>query len=429
MPETEAGCADDLVCEEVVGEDYPACFPPVTVAGRVFDLATEDPIEGARVVARDANFAAVSGVAASGADGTYVLAVPTPRNPDGTLPARDIFQRSDAADYLTFPTAPRVALPIDVASAVGDPPQLASSATDIGLVALPAGDRGTLSGRVIAEAPIGTLVVAGGAANAGGGTTGLADYDGSYVVFNVPTGTVDVRGFKAGLQIPPVTADISTGEATAGVDLTATGEATATVTGSVQIVNGGNGTETSVILVVDETFVPDAARGEAPPGLRAHPVTGSFSIAGVPDGNYVVLAAFENDNLVRDPDTSIGGTSIVRITVAGGSVDLPEGFKVTGSLDDVSPDDEEIVSATPTFSWADDSGEDHYELRVFDAFGALVWEQLDVPGVSGNDAVQVEYAGPPLQSGLLYQLRATSIKNGGSPLSVTEDLKGTFVVE
>jgi hypothetical protein len=39
--------------------------------------------------------------------------------------------------------------------------------------------------------------------------------------------------------------------------------------------------------------------------------------AGVPDGKYVALAAFENDGLVRDPDTSIGGTQIVHLTVSG----------------------------------------------------------------------------------------------------------------
>ncbi len=63
----------------------------------------------------------------------------------------------------------------------------------------------------------------------------------------------------------------------------------------------------------------------------------------------VVLAAFENDGLVRDPDTSIGGTTIVHIEVMAGQtqVDLAESFKVTGALDVVSPgaDTIEIVRA------------------------------------------------------------------------------------
>src|SRR6185436_16665696 len=101
------------------------------------------------------------------------------------------------------------------------------------------------------------------------------------------------------------------------VNLKDTGKATATVSGQIDIVAGGMGTTTSIILAVDETFDPNAARGEAPPGLRVAPVSGAFSIPNVPDGNYVVLAAFENDFLTRDPDVSIGGTSIVHITVAG----------------------------------------------------------------------------------------------------------------
>lgn len=424
--QTEGGCADGLVCEDVVG-GYPDCFPPVTLGGMVFDLATSQPRQGALVAARDANFAAVSGVAETDVGGNYVLTVPVPRNADGSLAEYEVFLRADAQGYLTFPTAPRVALPIDMSQASGNPLHLKSSATDIGLLALASTDGlGIIQGTVVAEVPIGTLVVAGGAAAAGGGVTGIADTDGTYTVFNVPAGSVSVRGYKAGLQLAGATASVTAGAVTSGVDLQATGEATAVISGKVEIVNPGNGSDTSVILVVDETFNPAIARGEAPPGLRVAGVSGDFQISLVPDGNYVVLAAFENDFLVRDPDTSIGGTDVVRITVAGGNIALSESFKITGSLDDPSPDNEQVVSGTPTFSWADDSGEDHYEIRLYDAYGNLVWEKLDVPGVSGDKTVEVMYAGDPLVSGLFYQFRAISIKNGGSPLSITEDLKGVF---
>jgi hypothetical protein len=52
-----------------------------------------------------------------------------------------------------------------------------------------------------------------------------------------------------------------------------------------------------------------------------------------------------------------------------------------------------------------------------------------VPGVSGDAEVMVPYEGPALQSGLLYQFRATSIKQGGTPLARTEDLRGVFVYQ
>jgi hypothetical protein len=271
------------------------------------------------------------------------------------------------------------------------------------------------------------LVVAGGAVAGGGGVSGIADFDGTYTVFNVPAGSASVRGYKVGLQLAPATANVDAGAVASGIDLESTGETTAVVGGKVEIVNPGAGSDTSVIFVVSETFDATFASGETPPGLRIFPVGGDFSVQGVPDGNYTVLAAFENDFLVRDPDTSIGGTDIVQITVSAGDLQLPESFKITGSLDVISPDGEQVVAGTPTFVWVDDSGEDHYEVVVYDVFGNLVWEKLDVPGVSGGGEVMVPYEGPALQPGLLYQFRGTSIKQGGTPLSRTEDLRGVFV--
>jgi hypothetical protein len=426
---TQAGCAMGKVCEDVTNST-PACFSPITVGGKVFDLATSKPIAGAHVVGRDANFAALTGVAISDATGHYDLTVPVTRNADGSPTKLQIFLRSDAQSYLTFPTPPRIALPIDVSMAAGMPPHLENSATSIGMIALQSTTGlGTVSGTVQTALPIGTLVVAGGAAMTGGGVTGIASTDGAYTVFNVPAGSVSVHGYKTGIQLAPATATVTAGATTPNVNLKDTGQATATVSGQIDIVVPGMGSTTSVILAVDETFDPNAARGQAPPGLRVAGISGAFSIPNVPDGNYVVLAAFENDYLTRDPDTSIGGTSIVHITVAGQSTALSQSFKVTGSLDNPSPDGEEMVSGTPTFTWDDTSGEDHYEIYVFDAYGTTVWSNTNVPSVSGGKTVSVPYGGSALQSGSLYQFRAVAIKNGGSPIAMTEDLKGVFLYQ
>jgi hypothetical protein len=239
---------------------------------------------------------------------------------------------------------------------------------------------------------------------------------------------VSVTAYHAGVNIAPVAVNVAPGGTTGDVTLTATAQPAVTVSGKVSIVNPGGGSVTSVILVVAETFVATAARGESPPGLRAANVSGDFVIPGVPDGNYVALAAFENDLLVRDPDTCIGGTAIVSVTVAGADVVIPESFKITGALAVVSPDNEEPVAATPTFVWVDDSSEDHYVLSVYDAFGTLVWEDPAVPGVSGGKNVSVAYAGPPLLSGMVYQFRATSIRKSTCAISRTEDLRGVFRV-
>ena len=177
------------------------------------------------------------------------------------------------------------------------------------------------------------------------------------------------------------------------------------------------------------------------PGLRAPrtgpvSISGEWTIGGVPDGSYVVLAAFENDLLVRDPDQLIAGTTFVTLDLPQASPDvtLADAFKVTEALAVVSPGAErpEAVTSAPTLEWADDSSEDHYEVVVYDAYGNLAWEDLMVPGVSGSATVTVDYGGP-LEPGMYYQFRATSIRTTGggmsmTPISATEDLLGVFFV-
>jgi hypothetical protein len=417
----QSGCDAGKVCETVKGGE-PQCFAPVTITGNVTDALDASPIAGAHVVARDANGVAVSSVAVSDAGGVYVLNVPTERNADGSIADGDngVTLRADGSGYLTFPSAPRTALPVDLEAASSSTSPIENATTQITLIPLAQTGLGTISGHVKSDHPAGTLVVARG-------VTGLADRDGSYTIFNVPAGDVEVMGYAPGMNLKAESATVTSGGVTADIDLETLSNATAVVSGSVQIVNAPGGSATSVILVVEETFKEDTARGEAPPGLRAFPVSGAFSIPNVPDGRYVVLAAFENDSLVRDPDTSIGGTEIVHLQVNGKSLSLSDGFKVTEALGVNSPgaDGIELVSGTPTFSWVDDSSEDTYSLVVFDALGERVWEQENIVGPKGSKPVEVSYGGPALTPGMVYQFRATSIKDG-TPISQTEDLKGVF---
>src|SRR5680860_1649486 len=106
--------------------------------------------------------------------------------------------------------------------------------------------------------------------------------------------------------------------------------------GSVIIVNAGGLSDTSVVLIPTSLFNPVFEFGPVPFGLRAPEpgiaanVGSAWTIAGVPEGTYKVIAALENDFLVRDPDASIAGTDIIEITVAAGqNVDLQDSFKIT----------------------------------------------------------------------------------------------------
>jgi hypothetical protein len=296
---------------------------------------------------------------------------------------------------------------------------------------------GSLSGTVVANGASGTLIVAEG--GAGTAPFSFADQAGAYTIFNVPAGSYEVRGYQQSLQLVPAPVTLAEGEHLTGIDLQFAGEATATVSGQVNIVNAPGGSMTSVVLVTESTYDDTFVRGEVPPGLRAPEpwiapnINGAFAITGVPDGDYVVLAAFENDDLVRDPDPSIGGTQIVHISVpdpAGGrAISLSESFKITEALETVSPGAEgpEPVTGTPSFVWADDSSETGYAIVVYDAFGVLVWEDPALPRVTGSSDVVVEYAGPPLEVGMYYQWRVTSFRDSG-PISTTEDLRGVFYI-
>lgn len=428
-------CGGALVCE--AGPDGEGvCALPLLVEGRVFDLATDAPIEGARVLALDANGVALSTAAITLVDGTYSLPVPTERDADG-LPVGDpVVLRVSASGYVSFALAPRVALPIDRTAPVESDTDLvvASAATDVGLIARSGVGTGTIAGTIDSTAASGALVIATGA---GGAVTGLADRDGTFVLFDVPAGAVSVEAYRAGIRILPADATVAP-LATTTVVLGVALDGLSTVEGTVQIVNAPGGSSTSVILVVESTFDETFARGEAPAGLRAAPVSGGFSIAGVAPGRYVALAAFENDGLVRDPDTSIGGTEIVHFEVpaTSGTVALGDGFKVTEALEVVSPgaDGLTILPATdPTFVWADDSSEDGYEVRVYDALGALVHEDTMVPRVTGSATVSYTWTGASLTSGMIYQYRALSFSEDRDGnhiyLSATEDLRGIFQIE
>jgi hypothetical protein len=325
---------------------------------------------------------------------------------------------------------------------------LKTAITDIALIALPMDQKGlpSIAGTVHADAQSGgVLVVAED--GMGTGYSAISDRRGAYTIFNVPAGSYTVKGYAAGLQLVPAMATVA-GAALTGIDLALSTDALGTISGSINIVNPGMGNATSIVLVVASTFSDTFVRGEVPRGLRSPlsgppSISGAFTIADVPAGDYVVLAAFENDFLVRDPDPNIAGTQIVTVTMPSPGVDMPlsSSFKITGALPIIGPgaDRAEAVTAAPTLEWGDDSSEDFYTVVVYNAYGDLVWclsDQMiqmigcdgpNVPAVSGGGNVTVPYGGP-LDPGMYYQFRATSWRMGG-PISNTEDLLGVFYVE
>jgi hypothetical protein len=441
-PGTTHGCTTGQVCEEVVSGE-PACFAPVVLRGRVFDTQTDDGIAGATVVALDVNGSARSSVVLSQRDGRYELALPARRNESGAPVEDAITLRVAASGYQEFPALPREALPIDLTVTDLAAPVIMNAATDVGLISLPdtASGWAVIAGEIEHELAPGALVVA--VQNDTAVSTAIADIEGAFTLFNVPPVETRVEAYRAGLAVTPETVRPAAGSRVANVTLSASTEGLARVSGSVNIVNAPGGLTTSVILVLESTLMesPGIVRGVAPAGLRAAGVSGSFAIEGVPPGDYAVLAAFENDQLVRDPDESIAGTRVVHIQVTADSGDLTvsESFKVTEALAIHSPGASALdllaPGAAPVFTWADDSSEDGYELRVFDAFGELVYEALDLPRVNGSATVTHTWREAELEPGMIYQFRVMSFREGRGAtggrayISATEDLRGVFQIE
>jgi hypothetical protein len=444
-PEACGGASAARVCEDVegvdgLGEGEGLCFEPVQLEGKVFDLASNAALAGAEVTALDVNGAPASGVARTDAQGLYVLRVPTVRTGEEGAPVgKKVTLRAAAKDHVPFPAGLRPSLPIDTAAAAraegkdSGPYVVRGQLTDVGLSPVPDAEKGrvTVSGRLSPAPAAGALVV--GETGSGTGrtvVTAVADRAGGFTLFNVPAGSLAVSAYGQGVNYAPATVGVQAADVK-DVVLQQREGGLATVTGSISIVAGSG--QTSVVLVPEATFNAGLGRGEVPPGLRAPPppgapsLTGGFTIEGVPPGRYAVLAAFENDGLVRDPDPNINGTDLVLVDVAAPTTAAGQ-FKVTSAVSLVGPGagdtPEVITTATPTLTWAPYSNADAYRVVVLDALGREVWRRDNLPRVTGSNNTLV-YAGPALTPGAIYQWRVTALRQG-ERTSLSEDLKGVF---
>ncbi|UCD83684.1 MAG: carboxypeptidase regulatory-like domain-containing protein [Deltaproteobacteria bacterium] len=427
----DSDCAGGQICEVVQGGTA-KCFFPLEIRGIVEDIIDDEPIGGSLVQAADPNGAALGTSAKTGIDGRFTLTVPATRDSSGKPVAGDYTLRAQASGYQIFPSAVRPALPLAAETAVQDGDRWAIDNALTTIKLLPLGDTsglGSISGSILTEQNAGILVVAEGPTTTG--YPGFSDSEGDYTIFNVPAGPYTVRGFVAGIQLNPANTTLTAEEDKTGVDLTESERALSSVSGNIQIVDAPGGSMTSVVLAVESTFVKSVGRGLVPPGLRVGDVTGNFTIENVPDGKYVVLAAFENDGLVRDPDETIAGTGIVRVELPDpemGNTVTVGGFKVTEALEVFFPGAEgpEAISITaPTFQWAFDPSAKHYEVYVYDAFGNGVWSNTNIGSEEGQ-TIYCKYGGSALEEGMFYQFRAFSFNNAAVAISATEDLKGVF---
>ncbi len=329
----------------------------VYIEGRVFDSADQGTgIAQAHVAASDKTGAVATDVAVTGDNGTYKLQVPVARSDNGPF-WRALHPPGRGKQLPALPFGHTPAIPVDAAQAA---PQddgtyvLKNAATDIALIKLPADEPGrkSISGSIIlagdnSTRPGGTLWLRGQPC---GLTCPLPSATSRAISrFSMcPRGSWSIRGYKEFLQLTPDDVTHTADADLTGVAACGKRKAYGTLQRQRQYREPADGDKTTVVLVPVSTFSSTFVKGEVPPGLRAPKqpalpsINGAFGISGVPDGYYVVLAAFENDFLVRDPDTSIAGTDIVYNHVPDNvtgsyQINLCSSFKVTGALTIVSP--------------------------------------------------------------------------------------------
>ena len=408
----------------------------IKITGRVFSLVDNSAIRGAIVCAVSKADGTVSDMAVTGDNGSYTVEVTAEREGRHKPINAAWGLNASAGQFMAVPSIIRPSIAVTIADFIPEDNNYtySDSLTDIGLAAIKeTGELFTVSGR-LNGGDAGALVVLEGCSEPPC-PYGYTAKRGDFTIFNIPPKTYSAAAYKIGTSYETLSTDISSD--TQNVILKKkTGQVTGTVSGSVNIVNPGQGDGTSIVLVPESLFHETLKKGILVPGLRAPEngtpdIKGAYTITGVPEGSYVVLAAFENDYLVRDPDPNIAGTQIVHVTMpdAGSYEKSIAAFKITGSLDIVSPgagDVPEALSNLAEVVFADDSSEDQYMLVLYSMYGDTIWDKT-ILGESGGGNVTVPYDGPSLENGVYYQWNVTSLRKGG-PISTSEDLKGIFYI-
>lgn len=346
-------------------------------------------------------------------------------------------------------------------------------ATTIGLSPLDPATDGTLgivSGLVVDDGEIplsGALVVCVVKGEEHYTTT---DSNGEFVFFNLPGGTfpipelADIKIYKGGFEFDTVIEiEVFAGlEADAG-NIVSTGAAIGVINGSVNAVaTGGTPLPASgfdVTLLIPGSSVTIQ-------GLKAFAdaTSNGYTITGVPDGTYEILASRDNDLFVTDPhDIVRDGIALVTLSEGEVTSDLAVlDFKVTLAVDIVC-EEEFVVGTLPWFTFDDApsfpsakwfvievlDGAGDYVIKGFsDEISATSDERIINHKIHKDDirltatsyqwTFDTSIADAELVEGGRYQFRLYAIKVGGDKQeaqfeeynfeSASEDLKGVFTI-
>lgn len=397
-----------------------------TLTGIVTDAYTSSVVSGVNVIVFDANTNAPTGTTLV-TDGSGVFTA--------ELEPGSYFIKASKQNYERLPQTG--ISPISFTISLGTTLQ-----NDIELFQSSVTGGGWITGRVTdgTDALSGVLVVAGTDLAA---FSSVSDENGDFSIFNVATGSYQIKGLQAGYNTAIVDVSVSSNVETAGADITLTQGAAGSVTGQITFLATDN-------IEVDVALLHPITR-ETIPGLTTNTTGGAYTISNVPDGTYLSKATFENDTKVMDPDW-IAKFGEPVVTVAGGAV--TRDFSVTGAIEIVSPTNEstttvpmDVATTAPVFEWLASPSTTDYVIEVVDGSGKLIWGGFsseftvknvvipsDILSVTFGDT---NYGDAPIEDlipGKVYRWRVYASKNdqnsatGWTLISASEDQRGLMSI-
>ncbi|WP_289055737.1 carboxypeptidase-like regulatory domain-containing protein [Carboxylicivirga marina] len=273
------------------------------------------------------------------------------------------------------------------------------------------------------------------------GYSAVSDANGNFFIFNVPAATYSLTAYKVdhNADSPSITV---TADTSAEGNISLTEGASTSILGTLQF-RSTDGKDVNVNLL-------HPATNEPIPGLVKMSEAMNYSMSGIPDGNYLVKASFENDTYVVDPDWIVKNGEPT-LTATGEEVEI--NFTLTDAVKLNSPTNEmsttvpvEETSTTPTFEWASYPSTKDYVIEVSDANGNVIWggfnnqtppgKNIVIP--SSTTSVDYNFDNSALLTELEYdvvyrwKLYASVDENseiGWKLISVSEDQMGLFIVK
>ena len=303
---------------------------------------------------------------------------------------------------------------------------------------------GGISGKVVVSGSThvdGILIIARRTDSAAFSTT--TGPDGFFALYNVPPGTYQLKGYRDSLTQDTTTVQVTVkpDTLTTNVVINMSPSIGKTLLGKVTFLASPNST-------VDITLVDPLTR-EAIPGLNVrNDSANTFTMRGIPAGDYIAWASYRNDGYVMDPD-AIRKFGLPRVSFAAGDTAKTVNFSVTGAITLVGPTNAAdtlypvaVHTLTPVFSWLKYPSAKEYIVEVFDAKGKRIWGGFNSSGVilhpailAAADSVRFNFDGSalsPLKAGGIYSWRVYADNDAQANvqglISSSEDLRGLFQV-